>query len=203
MKKIATLIFLAFQRCRKLCISVLLVYIISCTIGSMMVHLDNKFALAVRDKIIGNAVTSDKAVINYNSGNNFKASIIDFSENLFLGSTVQTAFGLGIVIPYFTTFLQGWIGGIVTVDGNHKSRFSKWRSAFYFLIVFMLQISAYSLCIGAGIRLGIETYKQNKNTPIAKYKLHKQSLKDIALMYILATPIFLVASFFEFYSSWN
>ena len=186
-----------------MCASIFLVYIISCTIGSVMVHLNSSFALSIRDKIVEKAVSNDKAAINYNSGNNFKAAIIDFSGNLFLSSTVQTAMGIGIGIPYCTAFFQGWIGGIVTVDGNHKSRFSNWRSALYFLIVFILQTIAYSLCIGAGIKLGIETYKLNTNTPILKYRLHKQSLKDIALIYILATPIFLVASLFEFCSSWN
>jgi len=168
-----------------------------------MVHSGNNFALSSLDKIVGRAVSNDKASINYNSGNKFKAILFDFSGNLFLGSTVQTLLGLGIAIPYFTTFIQGWVGGIVTVEANHKSRFSSWKSTSYFWIVFLLQTLAYSLCIGSGVNLGVETYKLNKKSSFLKYRLHTQSLKDILLIYVLAIPIFFVASCFEFLSLWN
>ena len=193
----------ALHRCKKFCISIFIVYLISCLTGSLMVHSGNTFALSFRDKIVGRAIAYDKASINYNSGHKFKAALIDFSENLLLGSTVQTLLGIGIAIPYFTTFFQGWVGGIVTVDGNHKSRFSNWKTTTYYLIVFILQTLAYSLCIGSGVKLGVDTYKLNRTSSILKYRLHKQSLKDILFIYILAIPIFFVASCFEFLSSWN
>ena len=193
----------AFQRCKKFCISIFIVYLISCLTGSIMVHSGNTFALSFRDKIVGRAIVNDKASTNYNSGNKFKATLIDFSGNLLLGSTVQTVLGISVAIPYFSTFFQGWVGGIVTVDGTHKSRFSNRKSTSYYLIVFILQTLAYSLCIGSGIKLGVETYRLNKTTSVLKYRLHKQSLKDILLIYVLAIPIFFVASCFEFLSSWN
>lgn len=94
-------------------------------------------------------------------------------------------------------------GGIVTVDGNHKSRFTSWQPTAYFFIVFILQTLAYSLCIGAGIKLGVETYKRNKAVHILKYRLDKQSLKDILAMYVVAIPVFFIASLFEFLRGWN
>jgi len=171
--------------------------------GAIMVHSDNNFALSCRDKIVGKALSTDQASINYNSGNKFKAALIDFSENLFLGAGMQTLLGIGIAFPYLTTFAQGWIGGIVTVNGDHKTRFSNWRSALYFIIVFLLQTISYSLCIGSGVKLGVETYKLNKSVPLLKYKLHKQSIVDMLWLYVLASPIFFVASCFEFLSPWN
>lgn len=193
----------SYTRCKKFIISIFMVYLVSCAIGSIMVHTGNSFALSVRDKIVNNAMVNDKASINYSSGNKVKAALFDFCGNLFLGATLQTTLGLGIVIPYLSTFFQGWVGGIVTVDGNHKSRFNNWQPTAYFFIVFLLQTLAYSLCIGAGIKLGVETYKRNKGVPVLKYRLDKQSLKDILAMYVLAIPIFFVASAFEFLSSWN
>jgi hypothetical protein len=168
-----------------------------------MVHSGNDFALTCRDKIVGKALATDQASVNYQAGNKFKAALIDFNANLFFGAGIQTLLGAGIVFPYFTTFAQGWIGGIVTVDANHKSRFSNWRSTLYFIIVFLLQTISYSLCISAGVKLGVETYRLNKSVSIFKYRLHRQSLVDILWLYLLAVPIFFIASCFEFLSSWN
>ena len=86
-----------------------------------MVQTDNNFALAQRDKIVGDAIQKDKASINYQEGNHLTATLYDFAGNLFF-SVTQTFLGLGIVIPYFTVSYQGWVGGIVSVNGLHKSR---------------------------------------------------------------------------------
>jgi hypothetical protein len=168
-----------------------------------MVHSGNSFALSYRDKIVGNANTRDKASINYNNGNRFKAALIDFSGNLFIGSIPQTFLGLGIIFPFFTTAYQGWIGGIVSVDGLHRSRFIKTKSALYYLIVLILQFIPYSLTIGSGLTLGVKTYKLNKSRKLFKYQLDKSSLKDVFNIYLFAIPIFFFASCFEFLSNWN
>jgi hypothetical protein len=193
----------AFNSCKKWCLSVFLVYCASCLIGIVMVHSHNHFALEQRDHIVGKAVKSDATLISYNSGSRFKAAMLDFGGNLFIGSIIQTALGLGIVVPYFTVAYQGWVGGIVSVDGSHRSRLTTLKSALYYFIVFFSQTIAYSLCIGSGIKAGIETYKRNKNIPLSKFRLDRDSLLNISWMYVLAIPVFFLASCFEFLSGWN
>ncbi len=168
-----------------------------------MVHSGNKFALSCRDKIVGNAIAYDNASINYNKDNRFKAAIIDFSGNLFISAIPQTFMGLGVIFPFFTSAYQGWIGGIVSVDGAHQSRLKKIKPAFYYFIVLILQLIPYSLTIGSGLSLGIKTYKLNKGRKLFKYQLNKSSLKDVLNIYLFAIPIFFIASCFEFLSNWN
>lgn len=168
-----------------------------------MVHSGNSFALAYGDKIIGNVNTNDNASMNYNKGNRVKAGLIDFSGNLFIGSIPQSLSGLGVIFPFFTTAYQGWIGGIVSVDNSHQSRLKKTKSALYYSIVILLQFIPYSLTIGAGLALGIKTYKLNKNRKLFEYRLDKSGLKDLFNIYLLAIPMFFFASCFEFLSNWN
>ena len=168
-----------------------------------MVHSGNSFALSYADKIVGNANTNDNASINYNKGNRFKAALIDFSGNLFIGSIPQTFLGLGVIFPFFTTVYQGWIGGIVSVDIKHQSRLIKAKPALYYFIVLILQFIPYSLTIGSGVALGVASYNLNKAQKLLRYKIDKSCLTDVLNIYLLATPMFFVASCFEFLSNWN
>ena len=163
------------------------------------------FALDYRNKIVGKAVASDKASINYMRGNNFSAALYDFTGNLLSGAIPQTVLGLGIVIPYYTAFRQGWVGGIVSIDSVHESRFKSFRRTFYYFFVLLLQFIPYSLAIGAGIRCGIDLYNSNKPNgwQIWKYKIQTTSLMNVLYVYILVIPLFFIASCYEFLSSWN
>jgi hypothetical protein len=205
MRKTIHLIYLALKRCRIYVLTIFITYCISCFVGMIMSHNGNDFALSYRDKIVGNAIKTNKASINYQKGNNFSAAMIDFSGNLFLGAIPQTLIGLSIVIPYFTVSKQGWIGGIVSVDSEHKSRFINFKSSFYYLFVLLLQIIPYSLAIGAGIKCGIDFYNNNKMNSwlVWKYKIQKTSLIDLGCTYIIVVPLFFLASCFEFFSTWN
>jgi len=170
-----------------------------------MSHNANNFALSYRDKIVGDALKTDKASLNQQKGNNFLAAINDFKGNLLFGAVPQTFLGLGIVVPYFTVSKQGWVGGIVSVNSEHKSRFNNFKSTFYYFFVLLLQFIPYSLAIGAGIKCGIDFYNYNKlnGWNIRKYKIQKNSLIDLGFVYILVVPLFFIASCFEFMSTWN
>lgn len=204
MNKIIVSITTSIKKCKAYIVSVFIVYCFSCLIGIIMVQTDNNFALSQRDKIVGIATHTDKASISYQQGNSLRAALYDFTGNLFLSIT-QTFLGLGLVIPYFTTSYQGWIGGIVSVDNFHKSRLKKIKSALYYFIVLFLHFTAYSLSIGAGIKTGVEVYKQNNlvSWRFWKYRIRKENLLDVIYIYMFSVPIFFVASFFEFFSSWN
>lgn len=170
-----------------------------------MVHSGNDFALSYRDKIVGKALKTDKATVDYQKGNNFSATMYDFAGNLLFGAVPQTLLGLGIVLPYFTVSKQGWIGGIVSVNSAHKTRFKNFKTTFYFFFVLLLQFIPYSLAIGAGIKFGIDFNNYNKihGWALWKYKIQNNSLIDLGYVYVLVVPLFFLASYFEFMSTWN
>ena len=205
MKKMINLIWTAVKNCKIYVLSVFLTYCVSCLAGILMSHSGNNFALSSRDKIVGQAVKTDKAAINYQEGKKFQAALNDFKGNLLFGAVPQTLLGFGIIVPYFSVLKQGWVGGIVSVDSEHKSRFRNFKSAFYYLFVLLLQFIPYSLAIGAGIKCGIDFYNYNKSKGwmIMKFGIQKKSLIDLGLVYILVIPLFFIASCFEFLSSWN
>ena len=170
-----------------------------------MSHNGNKIALSQRDKIVHSAKTIDKAAVNYIAGNNFKAAIYDCAGNLFLASIPQTVLGFGIVLPYFTVAYQGWVGGIVSVNDFHQSRFINFKRSAYYFIVLLLQFIPFSISIGAGIKCGIDSFKHNSKVSwkIWNYRIPLPSLKDLGYVYLLSIPLFFIASCFEFLSSWN
>jgi len=205
MRRLFSSIILALVQCRIYVFSVFITYCISCLAGIIMVHNGNWFALSYRDKIVGKAIKTDKATLNYKEGNNFSAALHDFKGNLLFGAVPQTLMGLGIVVPYFTVSKQGWIGGIVSVDSGHMSRFKNFKSTFYYFFVLLLQFIPYSLAVGAGIKFGIDFYNYNKINGwlIRKYRVQKSSLSNLGYVYLLVIPLFFAASCFEFLSAWN
>jgi len=205
MRKILRLVYLALTQCRIYVLTIFITYCISCFVGIIMVHNGNNFAISCRDKIVGKALKTDKASINYQTVNNFSAAMHDFKGNLFFGTIPQTFMGLGIVVPYFTVSKQGWIGGIVSVNSEHKSRFKNFKSTFYYFFVLLLQFVPYSLAIGSGIKFSIDFYINNKihGWLMWKYKIHTSGLLDLGYIYLLVVPLFFLASCFEFMSTWN
>jgi hypothetical protein len=203
MKALLHSIIAAIIRCRKWILVIFLVYCFSALTGLLMVHNGNSFALSYRDNIIRKAEKSDQASINYAQNNRFRAAMIDFGGNLVFGAFTQTFIGLGVVFPFISTAYQGWIGGIVSVNDQHRSRLTSIKPASYYFSVLLLQFIPYSLAIGAGVRLGIETYRLNMGKKIREFRIDRSSLKDVGYIYIAATPLFFIASCFEFLSNWN
>lgn len=195
-------ISLTLRSCKKWIAAIFILYSISCCTGIILVHHADSFTLSFRDRIVGDAIKNDKASINYNAGNRLAAAFIDCSGNIY-SSVIQTFLGLSVVIPYFTVAYQGWIGGIVSVNNDHQSRLKNIQSAAYYFIVLVLQYIPYSLVVGAGLKLGVETYRLNKTGNLFNFKIDKAAARDVLNMYIIAIPLFLIASCFEFLSNWN
>lgn len=198
-------IVLALRRCRPFAVSIFLTYLLSSSVGIFMAHGGNRFALARRDRTVQTALTTSRVSIAHQSGDHASAVVLDAAGNLFYAAIPQTVAGLGIVLPYFTVAYQGWIGGIVSVDGTHRSRLRSIRAAAYYFLVLLLQFIPFSLSIGAGVRCGVELYRHNADTSwrFWRYRLPRESLVDLACAVAVAVPIFVAASAFEFLSSWN
>ncbi len=195
----------ALSRCKTYAASIFITYCLACLIGIVMSHVGSNVALSYRDRIVGDALANDKASINYRSGNLFRAALYDCAGNLFYAAVPQTIIGFGVVFPYCTVSYQGWVGGIVSVDGSHRSRFKNFKSSAYYLIVVLLQFIPFSLAIGAGVKCGVDSYRHNSQVSwrIWDYRVPKASLLDVGYVYILSIPLFFIASCFEFLSSWN
>ncbi len=204
MKKFASFISLigaSVKRARIPILTVALLYVVAVITGILMVNLGSQFALGTRDQIVGQAYSGTDPTINaFQNGNRLQASLSDFSRNLLFGAVPDTVGGLGVIFPYFVTAYRGWVGGIVSVDHNHYSRLSQPTEAVYYLVTLMLQLIPYSLAGGAGVQLGLSYYRNHSNPRTPKLLgIPKLALLDVARIYLLIVPLFLVASLWEFY----
>ena len=195
----------AIRRAKWSVLTIAAVYFISITTGIVMVHAGNQYALNRRDQIVNQANQSGSVRQAANSGNNLRAALLDFAGNLVIGAVPKTVAGLGIIFTYPLVAYQGWIGGIVSVRGDHTSRLNDPRSAFYYLLTLVLQVIPYSLAVGAGVNAGValmrpaEYYRGEKLLGLYP----KEALLDIGRIYALVVPLFLLASLWEFLGPWN
>jgi hypothetical protein len=110
--------------------------------------------------------------------------------------------GLALVMPFPWAAFRGWIGGIVSVDGEHNSRLRHGREGLYYIGVLILQLIPYSLAGGTGVRLGLAYLfpKGRWGYPGSKrwIGLPSEGLRDVGRIYALIVPLFLFASLVEF-----
>jgi hypothetical protein len=200
-----TAILTALRGCRLQAVSIFAVYFLSCTVGIVMVHSGSHLAIAQRDKIVGDALQNDRAALNYKSGNAFTAAVIDCWNNLFFAAIPQTFMGLGVVPPYVTVAYQGWVGGVVSVDGSGRSRFGTLKTTVYYCGVLLLQTIAFSLSIGAGVKCGVDTYTHNSQASwrLWEFRIPMPSLRAVGYVYLVSIPLFFLGSCVEFLSPWN
>ena len=191
-------VFRALKRARLPIATFALAYVVSSSAGIIMVHTGNQFAINMRDNIVATSQNST-ILVAYRSGNRLGAAFLDFASNLFLGAVTQTVGGLGVIFPYPVAAYRGWVGGIVSIDGNHASRLASPSEAAYYISVMVLQLIPYSLAGGAGVNLGLAYLR-----PPPYYKgdrwfgIPKEAVLDALRIYILVIPLFLAASLIEF-----
>jgi hypothetical protein len=194
----------ALSRARWSILSVSAVYLISVIVGICMVSSGSQFALDHRAQLVGEASTSDAAAVSNNQGLPLRAAMLDFVGNLVIGSIPKSLMGIAIIPPYPFLAYQGWVGGIVSVRGDHSSRMNSFRPAFYYILTILIQLAAYSITVGAGINVGIANLR-----PPAWYQgekwwiFPKEAVRDWVRLYAVSTPIFFVGSLWEFLSIWN
>ncbi len=202
MRDFACSVIAAFQRARQPILWIGLTYLLGVVGGAVMVHAHSAFALSQGDKIVGQAVASDPAMGAAMKGFPVRAALFDFAGNLGRGAIPTTVMGLGIVIPFPVAAYRGWIGGIVSVDGDHKSRLSSWREASYYLGVLALQLIPYSIAGGAGVRLGLGFVLPKSRWGYGSSRqwlsIPLNGVWDVFRIYVLVVPLFLGASLVEF-----
>jgi hypothetical protein len=163
-----------------------------------MVHSQNHFALAHRDKLVG-AAQQSKILTQLSIGHPFRAATLDFAGNLVAGIS-STVSGFCVPLAYPMAAYRGWVGGIVSIDGEHKSRFAHAKTALYYVVVLFMQILPYSLAGGAGINVGISLFRASVRYSGPRWWIFPlEPLHDAARIYMLVVPLFLIASLVEFY----
>lgn len=189
----------ALSRARLPILTVALTYALSLAVGIGMAQTGNRFALAYRDQLVAGASKSNPASLALQKGDRWTAALSDFGQNLLLGAVPRTVAGLSIVIPYPLVAYQGWVGGIVSVDKAHASRLANPREALYYIVVVLLQLIPYTLAAGAGINLGLAYLRPHRYDQGAKWLgLPREAVRDVGRIYLLAVPLFLLASLVEF-----
>jgi uncharacterized membrane protein SpoIIM required for sporulation len=126
-------------------------------------------------------------------------AVLDFLGNLYV-TIANTLGGLGVLLPYPIIAYRGWIGGIVSIDSSHVSRFAETREAVYYLVTLTLQLIPYVLAGGAGVNMGLAYF-----SPRAFYQgdkwlgIPKEAIRDTLRIYLIVVPLLFVASLWEFF----
>jgi hypothetical protein len=188
----------AFSRARLPILTVALTYLFSVVLGLVMVHAGNDFALGYRDRIVANARVS-ASVAALEQDQRWQAAVIDFAGNVF-AAMVDSVLGLGVVMAYPSVAYRGWIGGIVSVDSAHVSRLADFKEGAYYLTTLALQLIPSSLTGGAGVNLGLANLRPKPFYQGDKWLgLPQEALRDLLRIYLVALPLFLLASAWEFF----
>ncbi|HLO30747.1 MAG TPA: stage II sporulation protein M [Anaerolineales bacterium] len=197
LKGVSIAVIRALSRARFSILAVGLTYLISVSIGILMVQTGNQFAVSHRDRIVSQA-RSSPAIIALDRNDRFQAALLDFGGNL-LGALSSTLSGLGVIAPFPIIAYRGWIGGIVSIDSLHGSRLMDPKEALYYLTTLVLQLIPYTLAGGIGVNLGLAYFRPKPYYQGGKWLgIPKEALRDIYWIYLLVVPLFLIASLWEF-----
>ena len=188
----------AVGRARMSILTIAATYVISVAAGIAMVSAGNAFALGRRDDIVLAARSSEITVAD-RAGDRTRAAVLDFASNLMLGGVTTTVLGVSVVGSYPIVAYRGWIGGIVSVDARHESRLADPGRAAYYLVTLVLQLIPSSIAGGMGVYVGVDAWRSLRRQRADTWLgFSKDRLRDTALAYVVAIPLFLIASLWEF-----
>jgi hypothetical protein len=188
----------AIRRAAVPIMTIALVYLGGLSIGGFLVHAGNAKALKARDTLVARAHAADPAALALARGDRLSAALWDFGRNLVLGAVPDSVGGLAIVIPYLTGLHRGFVGGIVSVDARHQSRLHDPAERVYYLVTLVLQLVPYTLAGGAGVQAGLAYLRRARHPGPRWLGLPRDAVIDVAWIYVLIVPLFLVASLWEF-----
>ena len=195
----------ALGRARWSIVSVGLTYAVSVAVGIAMVHMNNPLAIEQREQLVHIVVQTDQAAIAHLSGEDVQAWLGDFVGNATIGALPKAVSGLAVILAYPQVAYQGWIGGIVSKASNGPSRFGDYRGTVYYVVTIVLQLTGYSMVVGAGVNAGVALLRPKVEYQGKRWMgiLPVEAAKDFGWIYLAALPIFFVASMWEFLSPWN
>lgn len=157
-------------------------------------------AVNQRDSIVAGAQSSPITQA-YEHGDRLRAAFLDFGANLGLGAIPTSITGLSVVGPFPIAAYRGWVGGIVSIDGRHRSRLSTPADATYYLVTLALQLVGFVLTMGAGVHVGMSAWRARNDSRIRSIlglRVPAFALQDAAWIYVVAAPFFLLGSLWEF-----
>lgn len=197
-RNIFKLIIRALVRARVAILTVAIAYFVSVSAGTIMVNSGNQFAISYRDSLVSKA-QSGAILVALDKNDRLKAALLDFGGNL-LGASANTVAGLGVIFSYPIIIYRGWVGGIVSIDASHVSRLANPGEAVYYLVTLILQLIPYTLSAGAGVNMGLAFLKPKPWYQREKWLgIPKEAILDVLRIFIIAVPLFLLASLWEFF----
>ena len=156
--------------------------------------------MSQRDSIVAAAQSSSILEAN-GQGARVQAAMLDFGANLLAGAVPTSIAGLSVVGPFPIAAYRGWIGGIVSIDGSHRSRLTSLNGATYYLTTMVLQLLGYVLTMGAGVHVGLAAWRARRDQTVRSilgFRIPSLALRDAGYLYALAVPAFLAGSVWEF-----
>ncbi len=193
-------LFRAFRRARIPIAASAVTYVTFLVLGIALATSGWAFAVSQRDSVVSGAQTSP-ITVQYRQGHDVTAALLDFSANLGLGAIPTSIIGLTVIGPFPIAAYRGWVGGIVSIDSSHQSRLATPSGATYYIVTIVLQLIGYVLTMGAGVHVGWSAWKIRHDTSvpsIAGYRIPTSALRDAGYLYLVAVPVFLIGSLWEF-----
>jgi len=157
-------------------------------------------AVGQRDSIVHDAQASPITQA-YGRGDRLPAALLDFGANLGLAAIPTSIAGLSVVGPFPIAAYRAWVGGIVSIDAQHRSRLSTLDGAVYYLVTLVLKVVGFVLTMGAGVHLGLSVWRARNDARIRSIlglRVPPLALKDAGWIYAAAVPFFLLGSLWEF-----
>lgn len=195
----------AVRRARSSIATVASTYLLSVMLGIAMVHAGHPWATSSRDRVAPFVVEPGRPRTEQIGREDVTMALWDAAANATIGSLPKAVSGFAVVLAYPQVAYQGWIGGIVSKARNGPSRFGDVRGAIYYLLTLALQLTGFSLVVGAGVNVGVAALK-----PRAEYAgkarlgiLSPEATRDFGWIYLSSLPFFAVGSTWEFLSPWN
>jgi hypothetical protein len=193
-------LWLALQRTRGPLLASAATYLAFVAAGIVLASAAVPFAVSQRDAIVGNAAASPITQAEH-EGDHLRAALLDFGSNLFLGALPTSITGLSVIGPFPLAAYRGWVGGVVSIDSHHRSRLADPGPAVYYLVTLAIQLTGYILTMAAGVHVGLAAWRARNDDSLrswAGFRLPPGALADAGYLYLLAVPIFLVGSLWEF-----
>ena len=182
--------------------TVALAYAIGVLAGLLLAHAGNSFALRFRDRLVGSTRQNSTILRQAQKGRWVAAASLDAGSNAAAGLLSGIA-GVCLPVGCWVAGYRGWVFGVVSVNNLHQSRLNTRYGALYYITILLLQLVPYTLIGGAGVNLGIAIFARPARTGYEGRRvrwLHIpfEAIEDAGWIYLIALPMFAVASLFEF-----